>query len=103
MASANFIMISQKQKKMQNKRRKNRMVKGNAKLLLVMCQAHETHVGMAGENSLEKNLCDCEPPGKGWPNITHFQNTLHVSCNIPCTKKISVRHLSLVGKSQLMS
>lgn len=82
----NFSTISQKGKKMHSKRRKNSIVKGYAKLwLLLTCQIHEAHVRMAGENSPEKNLCRSGAPGKGWPNATHFQNTLHVSSNIPCT------------------
>lgn len=82
----NFITISQKGKKMHSERKKNSIVKEYAKLwLLLTCQIHEAHVGMAGENSPEKNLCRSGAPGKGWPNATHFQNTLHVSSNIPCT------------------
>lgn len=82
----NFSTIFQKGKKMHSKRRKNSMVKEYAKLqLLLTCQVHEAHVGMAGENSPEKNLCGSGAPRKGRPNTTHFQSTLHVSCNTPCT------------------
>lgn len=81
MASANFIMISQKGKKMQNKRRKNSMVKGCAKPCNRPDVPSSWDTRSNGRRKFsEKNLWECEPPGKGWPSITHFQNTLYAPC-----------------------
>lgn len=46
-----------------------------------MCQVHETHVGMAGENFQRKISGNVNDQARaGGPGITHFQNTLHVTC-----------------------